>query len=103
MSFTEFVLWVVRLYAASQMSMNSIERVAEYLDLEVEEEDHAKGVEPPAYWPSRDASVVVEDLTCRYAPQLDPVLRNVSFTILPREKIGICGRTGSGKSSECGI
>ncbi len=28
-SFTEFVLWVVRLYAASEMSMNSVERVAE--------------------------------------------------------------------------
>lgn len=28
-SFTEYVLWVVRLYAASQMTMNSIERVSE--------------------------------------------------------------------------
>jgi len=36
----------------------------------VEEEDHARGVEPPAYWPSIDGSVVVEDLTCRYAPQV---------------------------------
>lgn len=40
------------------------------LDLEVEEEDHAKGVEPPAYWPSREGSVVVENLTCHYAPQV---------------------------------
>ncbi|WVQ80023.1 hypothetical protein IAT38_002124 [Cryptococcus sp. DSM 104549] len=99
LSFTEYVLWVVRLYAASEMSMNSVERVGEYLELDVEEEVHAKGAEPPAYWPTRDGSVVVENLTCRYAPQLDPVLRGVSFTIGPREKIGICGRTGSGKST----
>jgi ABC-type multidrug transport system fused ATPase/permease subunit len=70
------------------------------LDLEVEEEKHAIGAEPPAYWPSRTGSVVVSGLTCKYAPQLEPVLKDVSFTIGPREKIGICGRTGSGKSSE---
>lgn len=29
LSFTEYVLWVVRLYAAAEMSMNSVERVAE--------------------------------------------------------------------------
>lgn len=40
------------------------------LDLEVEEEEEQKGIEPPAYWPSRDGSVVVENLTCRYAPQV---------------------------------
>jgi hypothetical protein len=28
-SFSEFVLWVVRLYAAAEMSMNSVERVGE--------------------------------------------------------------------------
>lgn len=28
-SFTDYVLWVVRMYAAAEMSMNSVERVAE--------------------------------------------------------------------------
>jgi ABC-type multidrug transport system fused ATPase/permease subunit len=101
LSFTEFVLWIVRMYTAAEMMMNSVERVGEYLDLEEEEDaaTRAKAVEPPAYWPSRDGSVVVEDLTAKYAPQLEPVLRGVSFTIGPREKIGVCGRTGSGKST----
>lgn len=61
-SFTEYVLWVVRLYAAVEMSMNSVERVGECkligsylgskiankradLELEVEEESHEKGKE----------------------------------------------------------
>ncbi|ODO06989.1 hypothetical protein I350_04354 [Cryptococcus amylolentus CBS 6273] len=99
LSFTEYILWVVRMYASSEMSMNSVERVGEYLDLEVEEEEEEKGVEPPAYWPSRDGSVIIENLTCSYAPHLDPVLKDVSFTIGPREKIGVCGRTGCGKST----
>jgi ABC-type multidrug transport system fused ATPase/permease subunit len=85
------------------------------LDLDVEEEDQDRGFEPPAHWPSRDSVVQVENLTCHYAPQvrpsfnscrvnayvqLEPVLRGVSFEIGPKEKIGICGRTGSGKSSK---
>lgn len=40
------------------------------LDLEVEEEEHSRGIEPPAYWPSRDSTVKVENLTCHYAPQV---------------------------------
>lgn len=50
---------------------------------------------PPAIWPSRDGSIEVEGLTASYAPELPPVLKNVSFKILPKEKIGICGRTGA--------
>ena len=35
----------------------------------------------------------------RYREDLDPSLRNVSFVAQPTHKIGIVGRTGSGKSS----
>jgi ABC-type multidrug transport system fused ATPase/permease subunit len=35
----------------------------------------------------------------RYRKELDPVLTAVSFTVEPRQKIGIVGRTGAGKSS----
>lgn len=40
------------------------------LELEVEEEEHQRGLEPPAYWPSRDSKVEVDNLTCHYAPQV---------------------------------
>lgn len=33
----------------------------------------------------------------RYRPELPLVLRGVSCDVRPREKIGICGRTGAGK------
>lgn len=49
-------------------------------------------------WPS-EGRVQVNDLEVRYAPDLDPVLKGISFNVNPREKVGVVGRTGSGKST----
>ena len=53
----------------------------EDFDLEVEEEEHARGIEPPAYWPSREGSVIVERLTCRYAPMVGQWRLGSSLTL----------------------
>ena len=43
--------------------------------------------------------LVVQNLSLRYRLHKNPVLREVSFVINRGEKVGIVGRTGSGKSS----
>ncbi|GAB1195744.1 hypothetical protein APSETT444_005007 [Aspergillus pseudonomiae] len=97
-TFTEHVLWLVRLYSEVQQNMNSVERVKEYLEVEQEAAAVISDSRPPAHWPSGGA-VEFANYTTRYRPDLDPVLRNVSFTVQPGEKVGIVGRTGAGKSS----
>ncbi len=40
-----------------------------------------------------------QGLVVRYRPELDPVLRGLSFKVRGCEKVGVCGRTGCGKST----
>lgn len=97
-SFTENVLWLVRLYAMNEQNMNSVERIKEYLDVEQEATAIIEDTKPAANWPSQ-GSIEFIGYTTRYREDLEPVLRNVSFRINPLEKVGIVGRTGAGKSS----
>jgi len=76
-----------------------VERVGEYLVVAQEAPAIIDEKRPPAYWPSSNGPLVVENLVVRYAPELPPVLNGVSFTAYPGEKIGVVGRTGSGKTT----
>jgi ABC-type multidrug transport system fused ATPase/permease subunit len=98
-TFTEHILWVVRLYSLNEMNMNSVERIRDYLQVDPEAPPHsAPGHGPPKDWPQRGA-IKVENLTLRYAPDLPPVIRNVSFEVQPSAKVAVVGRTGAGKST----
>ncbi|KAI2608176.1 P-loop containing nucleoside triphosphate hydrolase protein [Hypoxylon fragiforme] len=96
--FSENILWLVRLYAMNEQNMNSVERVKEYLDIEQEAAPINEKNRPPQNWPAHGAVEFI-GYTTRYRKELDPVLKNVTFKIDPREKVGIVGRTGAGKSS----
>ncbi|KAI1500567.1 hypothetical protein F5X99DRAFT_234366 [Biscogniauxia marginata] len=96
--FSENILWLVRLYAMNEQNMNSVERVKEYLDLEQEAAPINEKNRPPQNWPAH-GGVEFIGYTTRYRKELDPVLKDITFKIHPREKVGIVGRTGAGKSS----
>ncbi|KAI1316226.1 hypothetical protein EDD11_010273 [Mortierella claussenii] len=98
LTFTDHVLWLVRLYSINEMNMNSVERVREYMDLTQEPPAVIDGSRPPPGWPN-NGEIEVEHLVMQYSPDDPPVIRDVSFHVKPREKIGIVGRTGAGKST----
>jgi len=89
----------VRVTASLQSSFDSSERVHEYLHLEPERLTAVPLSAPLLHsWPT-EGIVRFEGIALRYRPDLDLVLNDISFCAKSQEKIGICGRSGSGKSS----
>ena len=96
--FTENVLWLVRLYSVNEQNMNSVERVKEYIEVEQEAKPIIDEARPAGNWPSQGA-IQFMNYTTRYRPDLEPVLKDLTFSVQPGERVGIVGRTGAGKSS----
>ncbi|KAJ7089016.1 P-loop containing nucleoside triphosphate hydrolase protein [Mycena epipterygia] len=98
------ILWLV--YSANEFELSAIhddssadtqKRIQSYVDAEKEPHSTEAG-KPPAYWPS-SGDLRVDNLSARYSVDGPKVLENVSFHIRSGERIGVVGRTGSGKSS----
>ncbi|KAG8747893.1 hypothetical protein FRC10_010512 [Ceratobasidium sp. 414] len=97
--FAEASRQLVRVFAQLELDFNSVERIGEYLTLPQEAPAVIANARPPAHWPSRTGGINVEHLVMRYAEGLPDVLRDLTFEVRPKEKVGVVGRTGSGKTS----
>lgn len=98
LSFWGFLNWGVRIFADIESRMTSIERLKFFSNLAGEKSVLREGVEVPPAWPAL-GEVSVENLKVRYAEHLPLVLKGITFKVAPGSRVGIIGRTGSGKST----
>ena len=89
--------WVVRQSAEVANQMVSVERIHEYTQLP-SEAPFTLDDDIDENWPA-NASIKAKDLSVRYRSTLPVCLDGLSFTIEAAERVGVVGRTGSGKSS----
>ncbi|KAF7353853.1 P-loop containing nucleoside triphosphate hydrolase protein [Mycena venus] len=89
------ILYGVSMINQLEIESNSLERINQYLAIEQEPKPTVGG-QPPAHWPS-SGNLRAENLTARYSSDGPTVLHGISFDIKGGERIGIVGRTGSGK------
>ena len=95
----EAIVWpimaVAMLIEKSSRGKASLNRITELLDAPVDVADRP-GVPDLA---NVQGAVEFRDLTFRYPDGEFDVLKNISFTIQPGERVGIVGKTGAGKTA----
>lgn len=89
--------WMVRMSTDVENQLVAVERCIQYTELEPEA-PLVLEPRPTASWPE-DGSITFSNLSLRYREGLPLVLRGINCRIRGREKIGVVGRTGAGKSS----
>ncbi|KAI0819664.1 metal resistance protein YCF1 [Trametes gibbosa] len=89
--------WLVRSASEVEQNIVSVERILHYIELPPEAPWEVPGTIPED-WPAK-GDVEFRQYSARYRPELDLVLKDLNVKIRGSEKIGIVGRTGSGKSS----
>jgi ABC-type multidrug transport system fused ATPase/permease subunit len=95
---TGFLKYAVQSAAMFESRFNSVERIMAYNQLAQEAPATIEATQPEDNWPTEGA-LSYRGVWMRYRPELPAVLKGVTFNIAAGEKVGICGRTGSGKSS----
>ncbi|KAL4069345.1 P-loop containing nucleoside triphosphate hydrolase protein [Scleroderma citrinum] len=96
-AFSSMILYWVRTLNQVEVDGNSVERVNSYINIE-QEPKPTEGGQPPAYWPAT-GELAVDNLSARYSSDGPKVLHDLSFHVESGQRVGIVGRTGSGKSS----
>ncbi|SPN96674.1 related to multidrug resistance protein [Cephalotrichum gorgonifer] len=112
MSFGELMTYMILMYTLLETSIGAVARLKTFGEVVKSEDLEGEDLRPGEEWPPR-GQIEIRDISASYttdttggeddekADSEEPrmALRNLSISIQPGEKVAVCGRTGSGKSS----
>ncbi|KAG8744004.1 hypothetical protein FRC10_010983 [Ceratobasidium sp. 414] len=96
---SQLLSYMLMSWAEAENGAVAVERIYEIATLEPEPDRGRLRIDTAKQaWPVH-GSVVFDKYSMRYSEDHPPALRNLSFKIKGGLRVGICGRTGSGKTS----
>ncbi|KAI1880861.1 hypothetical protein JX265_001101 [Neoarthrinium moseri] len=106
MLFGENLTSIVRFLTQLETSLGAISRLRRFNETVKPEHRPDEDIFPPEEWPQNGA-IELKGVSASYGiddsnesdEKADLAIRDVNLSIAPGEKIAVCGRTGSGKSS----
>nr|AXN55886.1 ABC transporter C family member 1 [Crocus sativus] len=98
LSLNSVLFWAVWISCFIENKMVLVERIKQFTNIPSEAAWRIEGCLPTPNWPNR-GDITLNDLKVRYRPNTPLVLNGITLTIKGGEKVGVVGRTGSGKST----
>ncbi|KAL9565119.1 hypothetical protein ACKAV7_010764 [Fusarium commune] len=95
--FSQHLKLLMSFWTTLETHIGAISRIKSFTSDTASEHEPQEKEQPPSIWPSK-GQIVFENVSAGYTPS-ENVLKGISLSIEAGQKIGICGRTGSGKSS----
>jgi ABC-type multidrug transport system fused ATPase/permease subunit len=97
LGFNQLLGRLVREWTNLETSLAAISRVETFSETTASERDCGVSNTTPSLWPS--GNIVLKNVSASYnGDEMPPGLNDISFEVSAGQEIGICERTGSGKS-----
>lgn len=98
LSLNGVLFWTIYMTCLVENKMVSVERIKQFIQIPSEAPREIKDFVPAPNWPTH-GNIELTHLQVRYRPSTPLVLKGITLAIRGGEKIGVVGRTGSGKST----
>lgn len=92
------LFWTIYMTCVVENKMVSVERIKQFIKIASEAPWEIKDYVSPPNWPTH-GNIEVKDLQVRYRSNTPLVLKGITLAVRGGDKIGVVGRTGSGKST----